>query len=116
MKTRTIELYHPKVNDGNPVRITVGMTDIHISPPNRAGRRSVYDIDVTVPVKSDEHRILHKFNEAISSPSGIIPMRLAIADHVGMWSVKSGPIVVGYYAQYTLCFSGKVEMGPHSSE
>lgn len=116
MRTRMIELYHPRVNDGNVIRITVEMTNIYISPPNRAGVRSIHDIDINVPVKSDEHRFLHKFKEAVSSPSGIIPIRLAIGDHVGMWSVKRGPIILGYYAQYTLCFSGEAEMPPHSSE
>ena len=114
MKTRMIELYHPRVNDGNVVRIAAGMTtDIYCSPPNRAGLRSMDNIDITVPLKSDEHRILHRFDKAISGPSGIIPIRLATGDHVGMWSVSRRRFI-GDYAQYTLCFSGNAEMRRHS--
>ena len=80
MKAKTIELYHPRVNDGNVVRITVGMTEIHCSPPNRAGLRRMDDIDISVPLKSDEHRILHEFDKAISgqfrhSPRTIVDRR-----------------------------------------
>lgn len=87
----------------------VGMTtEVHCSPPNRAGRRSVDDIDISVPLKSDEDRILHEFDKAISDPSGIIPIRLAIGDHVGMWSVRTCRFV-GDSALYTLFFLGNAE-------
>ncbi|MDE2873291.1 MAG: hypothetical protein OXQ94_16560 [Gemmatimonadota bacterium] len=108
MPTRMIELHHPEVNDGNTVAITVQMTRIYCSPPDRAGRRKIGDIDVTVPLRSKEHRVLNEFEEAICGPAGIVPMRLKAGDHVGMWSVRKRQFV-GDSALYTLCFSGTVE-------
>lgn len=108
MTIRTIKLYHPRVNDGNVISITVEMTRIYCSPPNRAGVRKMDDINITVPVKSREHRILHEFENAISGPAGIVPVRLATGDHVGMWSVRKRQFM-GDSVLYTMCFSGTVE-------
>ena len=77
MQTRMIDLYHPNVNGGNVVSISVKMTAIHCSPPNDVGRRTMDPIDIVVPLRSDERRLLHQFEDAISGPSGIIPVRLA---------------------------------------
>jgi len=103
-----IELYHPSVNNGDVISITVEMTRIYCSPPNRAGLHKMDDINLTVPIKSEEHRLLHEFENAISGPSGIIPIRLATGDHVGMWSVRKRQFM-GDSVLYTLCFSGTVK-------
>ena len=83
-----IKLCHPEVNDGEEVTLDVEMTAIYCSPPNRAGVRRMDDIDITVPLKSEEHRRLNEFQKAICGPSGIVPIRLATGDHLGMWSVR----------------------------
>jgi len=87
MQIRMVELYHPNVNGGNVVSISVKMTPIHCSPPDDLGRSKMDDIDIVAPLRSDEQRLLHQLEDAISSPSGIIPVRLATGDHVGMWSI-----------------------------
>ena len=40
--------------------------------------------------------------------SGIVPIRLATGDHVGMWSVRRRQFMGGSVL-YTMCFSGTVE-------
>ena len=77
MEPRSIELYHPDVNGGNLVSMVVQMTRIYCSPPDHTGRRRMDDIDIVVPFRSDEQRLLHEFEEAIiCGPSAITPMRL----------------------------------------
>jgi len=111
MKTRMIELYHPNVNGGNVVGMSVRMTAIYCSPPNDIGRRKMDDIDIVVPLRSDERRLLHEFKDAISGPSGIIPVRLATGDHVGMWSVTKHSFE-GEDVRYSLVYSGQPAKDP----
>ena len=111
MQTRMIELYHPNVNGGSVVSISVKMTAIHCSPPNDIGRRKMDDIDIVVPLRSNEQRLLHEFKDAISGPSGITPVRLATGDHVGMWStIRHSFEAEG--VRYSLVYSGSPPQDP----
>ena len=111
MQTRMIELYHPNVNAGNVVSMPVQMTAIRCSPPNDIGLRTMDGIDIVVPLRSDEQRLLHEFENAISGPAGIIPVRLATGDHVGMWSMIRHSFE-GYDVRYSLVYSGRPSKDP----
>ena len=116
MQTRTIELYHPNVNGGEPVSMVVQMTRIYCSPPDRIGMRKMDDIDIVVPLRSDEQRLLHEFEKAIiRGPSGILPMRLVADDHVGGWSIVSHTFE-GKYVRYSLIYSGRHPNPPSVAE
>ena len=104
MKVTTIELFHPDVNDGMEVSMIVFMTPIFCSPPNHLGRSRMGDIDILVPIKSEERRWLHKFKDAISGPSGTIPIRLTVGEHVGHWAVRTHTIE-GENMRYSLFYS-----------
>lgn len=105
MRIRTIELYHPNVNGGEPVSMVVQMTRIYCSPPNHIGRREVDPIDIVVPLRSDEQRLLHEFEEVTRNPaSGAL--RLVAGDHVGGWSIRSHTFE-GETVRYSLFCSGR---------
>ena len=107
MQITQIELYHPDVSGGDVVSMVVQMSRIYCSPPDHIGRRKMDDIDIVVPLRSDERRLLHEFEEAISrGPSGIIPMRLVAGDHVGGWSILKHSFE-GENVRYTLFYSGR---------
>ena len=107
MQIREVELYHPNVNEGEVVSMVVQMSRIYRSPPDHTGRRKMEDIDIVVPLRSDERRLLHEFEEAIRrGPSGIVPMRLVAGDHVGGWSIRRHSFE-GENVRYTLFYSGR---------
>lgn len=112
MEARRIELYHPDVNGGKAVSVVVQMTRIYCSPPDHTGRRRMDDIDIVVPLRSDEHRLLHEIEEAIiRGPSAITPMRLVASNHVGEWSIMRRTFEGGT-ARYSLCYSGSPPIPP----
>ena len=112
MEARSIELYHPDVNGGNVVSMVVQMTSIYRSPPDHKGRRRMDDIDIVVPFRSDEQRLLHEFKKAIiRGPSAITPMRLVVGNHVGGWSI-SWYSIEGETVRYSLFYSGSPPIPP----
>ena len=112
MEPRSIELYHPDVNGGNLVSMVVQMTRIYCSPPDHTGRRRMDDIDIVVPFRSDEQRLLHEFEEAIiCGPSAITPMRLVAGNHVGGWSIRRHSFE-GETVRYSLFYSGSPPIPP----
>ena len=112
MEARRIELYHPDVNGGNVVSLVVRMTRIYCSPPDHTGRRRMDDIDIVVPLRSDEQRLLHEFEEAIiCGPSAITPMRLVAGNHVGGWSIRTHTFEGGT-VRYSLVYSGAPPIPP----
>ena len=111
MQIRMIELYHPNVNGGNVVSMSVRMTAIYCSPPNDIGLSKMDDTDIVVPLRSAERRLLHEFKDAISGPYGIIPVRLATGDHVGMWSMIEHSFE-GEDVRYSLVYSGSQPKDP----
>lgn len=111
MQNRIVELYHPNVNGGIVVSILVNMTPIYCSPPNDIGRSKIDDIDIVVPRRSDERRLLHQFMDAISGPSGIIPIRLATDNHVGLWSIIRHSFEAEV-VRYSLVYSGSPPEDP----
>jgi len=111
MPIQEIELYHPNVHGGEPVRMVVQMTRIYCSPPNHIGRKRMDPIDIVVPLRSDEQRLLHEFAGATRNPSSG-SMRLVAGDHVGGWSVRSYRIE-GENMRYSLFHSGR-HPNPHS--
>ena len=112
MEAKRIELYHPDVNGGNLVSMVVQMTRIYCSPPDHTGRGRMDDIDVVVPLRSDEQRLLHEFGEAIiRGPSAITPMLLVAGNHVGGWSIR-GHTFEGETVRYSLFYSGSPPIPP----
>ena len=112
MKPTIIELYHPHVNEGKSVSMTVLMTPIRLLPTNDGtGRSRIPDIDIVVPIKSKRRRWLHEFKDAVSSEAGIIPFRLMAGEHTGDWSVYTHSIE-GYNMRYTLFYSGEPKTEP----
>ena len=67
--------------------------------------------DIVVPLRSHEQRMLHQFKDAISRPSGIIPVRLATGDHMGMWSITRHSFEAGD-VRYSLVYSGSPPEDP----
>ncbi len=107
MRIKKIELYHPEVNDGKVETLYVYMTAIYCSPPDDIGRSKMDPIEITVPLRSDQHYLLDKFEKASGDgPSGIIPTRLATGDHVGLWSIV-GHQFTEYEVGYSLVYSGE---------
>ena len=61
-------------------------------------------IDIVVPLRSDEQRLLHEFKEATIGPS---PLRLVAGDHVGEWSIRPAVSIEWGNVRYSLFFSNR---------
>ena len=101
-----IYIQHPAVHEGSETRVDVAMTPIHELPPTRGGLRRMAQIQITVPLASRAHKLLHAISESNE------PMRLRTGRHVGMWSIveyRLPGIPSDGQARVTLVFSGSAD-------